>query len=43
LFKSIPKVVILKVIIEVDQGASTFWMCGPLGVKGHCGHFSVDE
>jgi len=29
----IPKAVILKVAIEVDQGTFTFWMHGPLGVK----------
>jgi len=25
--------ILLKVTIKVDQGASTFWMCGPLRVK----------
>jgi len=29
----ISKVVILKVAIEVDQGASTLCMCGPLGIN----------
>jgi len=29
----IPKMVILKVTIKVDQGAFTFWMHGPLGVN----------
>jgi len=29
----IPKMVVLKVRIKVHQGASTFWMCGPLGIK----------
>jgi len=31
----IPKMVIFKFRIKVDQGASTFGMCGPLGVKGY--------
>jgi len=29
----IPKLVIVKVRIKVDQVTSIFWMCGPLGVK----------
>jgi len=28
-----PKIIILKVRIKVDQGASIFWMHGGLGVK----------
>jgi len=29
----VSKMIILKVTIKVDQGASTFWMHGPLRVK----------
>jgi len=36
----IPKAGILKVVIKVDQGASTFWMREPLGVNDTFeGHF----
>jgi len=29
----ISKMVILKIRIKVDEGGSTFWMHGPLGIK----------